>query len=41
MGGIWPVLDVQRVNLVSAHHFLQANNIRADAAHGVAQLGAK
>ncbi|SAT28086.1 Uncharacterised protein [Klebsiella variicola] len=39
MGGIWPVLDVQRVNLVSAHHFLQANNIRADAAHGVAQLG--
>ncbi len=36
MGGIWPVLDVQRVNFVSAHHFLQANNVSADAAHGVA-----
>ncbi|MNP39567.1 hypothetical protein D3C76_1331490 [compost metagenome] len=37
--GIRPVLDVQRVNIVRAHHFLQAHNVRADGAYRVAQLG--
>ena len=39
MGRIRPVFDVQRMYLMSAHHLLQANNIRANAAHGVAQFG--
>ena len=39
MGLIWPVFDMQRVNFVSAHHFLQANYVSADAANGFAQLG--
>ncbi len=38
--GSYPAsFDVQRMYLMSAHHLLQANNIRANAAHGVAQFG--
>ena len=38
VGGIRPVLHMQRMNLMRAHHFLQANNIGADGAHRVAKF---
>ncbi|SSW86575.1 Uncharacterised protein [Klebsiella pneumoniae] len=35
---VGPVLKVKRMYFVCAHHLLQADNIRADGAHRVAQL---
>ncbi|MNO04596.1 hypothetical protein D3C81_2256870 [compost metagenome] len=39
VGGVRPVLDVQWMNIVRAHHFLQADDIRADGTYRVTQLG--
>ena len=37
-GRVGPVFEVHRMDLVRAHHFLQADNVRADGANRVAQL---
>lgn len=39
MGGIRPAFHMQRMHIMCARHFLQADDIGTDGAYRVAQLG--